>query len=108
MKLQMHSNMTLSQLKEGALEELYQQALGMVLANAQDPNTEAKAKRNITIKFTFTPTPDRSVIQVDASVTTKICAANPVQTAMIVKVDGDRLVGFEPEQENLFSAAQAN
>jgi hypothetical protein len=95
------SNVTLSELKEGAVEEQFQRALGQVLDNIEDPNTDPKLKRVITIKVAFTPTPDRGMVMVDAQVTTKTSPARPVPTVLLLKTEKGPLVGEEPIQEQI-------
>lgn len=102
MEMYQSSNVKLSELREGAVEEQFQQALAKVLQNIEDPNTEAKATRTLTIKIVFTPSPDRQGIMVDATVGTKLQAALPIRTFMSVKHDEkNRPVGHEPIQEQI-------
>lgn len=96
------SNVTLSELKGGAVEEHFQRALDMVLRNVDDVNTDPKAARTITVKLTFRPTDDRTMVMLDANVTPKLASAAPVQTALILKHDGKgKLMGNEPIQDDL-------
>ena len=102
MELYQSSNVKLSELREGAVEEQFQQALAKVLANIEDVNTDPRAKRSLTIKIEFTPSPDRSGLTVDATVGTKLQAAVPIRTFMILKHDEkNRPIGHEPIQEQI-------
>lgn len=96
------SNVTLSELKEGALEERWQQALKQVLVNVEDPNTSAEAVREIKITVKVKPTGDRSMVMIDAVVAAKLATAIPVATALILKHDEKGAVrGDEPIQDPL-------
>jgi hypothetical protein len=105
-----HSNVSLSELKGGAVEELYQKLLGIVLANIQDPNSPAGkgSTRKISIEMKLTPNKDRSFIEVDVEAGCKLANPAPVATSFTIKEDGEYLIAFEPEQANLFSARSAN
>lgn len=49
----MKKNFNLDNLAEGALTEKVNQGINEVLANIQDPNTDWKKKRKLTIELTF-------------------------------------------------------
>jgi hypothetical protein len=102
------SDLPLSCLKEGAIEELFQDALRRCLENVQDPNTSAKAKRTITIKLSFTPTGDRSAVDMDARVETKFPGPEPVKSLLVISTEKGQVVGREPRQEKLFVDPSAN
>ena len=51
--------LSLSTLGQGAAMELFEQELERVLENILDPNTEAKAKRTITLTVSITPAENR-------------------------------------------------
>jgi len=51
----------LDTIAEGAAKDLFANALEKVLGNIEDPNTEAKAKREITLTFRFTVDEERRV-----------------------------------------------
>lgn len=104
----MSSNVTLSQLKDGAVEELFQQSIGKLLESIADPNTEPEAKREVTIKITLEPSADRSYAAVTVSVASKLPAAIPVKTGFLIKGDGVNLLAHEPIQETIFGAKGAN
>jgi hypothetical protein len=102
------SNVTLAELKGGALEELYERALALVLSDIQDANTDAKAKRQIVIKLSFKPSDDRSWTAVDAEVETKLPGPIPVSTSFALKYEQGVLVAHEPIQSKLFADPSAN
>lgn len=102
------SNVTLSELKDGAVEEQFQLALRKAIENALDPNTETKAKRVITIKVDAIPTPDRSMLMIDVTTTTKLAQAMPVRTSLLLKTEDGRQIAVEPQQDKLFTDRGAN
>jgi hypothetical protein len=96
------TNLPLSCLKEGAIEEMVQHALGQVLANVRDPNTSAEAKRSVTVKMDCLPAGDRSAILLDITVTTKLAGFSPVKTLLTIGDDGrGHYTAHEPEQARL-------
>ena len=69
---------TLETLVGGAVPELFDRELQRVLANINDPNTKAKAKRTISLKVTIAPYKDRSGADLAVECTSKIA---PVDAA---------------------------
>jgi hypothetical protein len=101
------SNTTLSTLSEGALEELFQRALGLVLENIQDPNTPADGKgttREINIKVSLTPSKDRSFTAIEAAVSTKLAGPAPVVTSLTLKDEKGIVFGNEVVQGRMGEA----
>lgn len=78
----------ISTLAGGAVEERFNDALQEVLENIQDPNTDAKKKRKITLTVTFEPKESRDFTGVDFQVKTTLQPAVPVQTGLIIGIDG--------------------
>lgn len=56
--------LTLSNLGGGAAEELFTRELKKVLDNIANPNTEADAARDITLKIKFKPGKDRDTMSI--------------------------------------------
>lgn len=73
----MPQTMTLATVGEGALEELFQNALARVLANIDDPNTAAKAKRSLTLTLAFEVDENRRSSTVRLHVGTKLAGSVP-------------------------------
>ncbi len=65
---------TLTTIAGGALPELFAEELRRVMANIDDPNTPAKAKRSITIQITLEPEGSRSAIAITAEVRSKLAS----------------------------------
>ena len=57
-------------------EELFQEHLSEVLSNIARLDTDASAKRSITLKIEFTPNADRNLSQVEVSASTKLASLN--------------------------------
>lgn len=68
----------------GALKELIEREFADVMKNILDPNTDPKAKRSINIKFTFTPSVDRSFMATTLAVTSKIAPVCPVDFTLLI------------------------
>jgi len=58
--------------------------LQKVLNNIVDPNTPAKAKREVTLKTTWLPDSDRDLSRMEISVTSKLAAAEKVATKVFI------------------------
>lgn len=64
----------------GALEEKFQMALQKVAANINDPNTNALAKRTITLTVEFEPNKGRSNAAIIVQATTKLAPHSKVES----------------------------
>lgn len=72
----------------GAVQERINRGLRKVADNILDPNTEAKKKRSITVKLTFTPNEDdREDVMVDASVLWSLAPEESAKTQLFVNKD---------------------
>jgi len=79
---------TIANIANGALAEQFQDALLKVLANVDDPNTETKAKRKITIELDLTPDATGRALQVAISVKTKLAAPKEAESTLFIVRDG--------------------
>ena len=95
---------TLENLGDGAVGELFSDALKKIIENMVDPNTKAITKRGITIKVMVKPTEDREMGFVTVETTTKLAPICPFETRMFIGrgVDGS-MVAHEsnPKQNEL-------
>lgn len=96
---------TLSRLKSGYAEKLFQHALQQVMANIADPNTDAEARRSITIQIDFKPEADRRECKVRISSRSKLASVQPEATTVYTGRHKNKLVMVEsnPEQRGLFT-----
>ena len=78
----------------GSIAEIVDYEMGRVIANVQDPNTKATAKRKITLTLTFEPDENRGRIEMDAAAKTTLAPVTSVKTALCITRgrDGDLLL----------------
>lgn len=84
----MEKMINLETLADGALAEKVNVALKEVLENIQDPNTDWKIKRGLTINIKFEAQEDRELALLDISTTTKLAPKKSVGTKIIIGTDG--------------------
>lgn len=95
---------TLSNLCGGAVEEVFQREFAEVLGNIGDVNTDAEAKRKITLEFTIAPFEDRSGAQVTFACKSKVVPVNAVKGTVFLQRQGTAMVAVphDPKQIRLF------
>lgn len=95
---------TLSTLGGGAALELFQAELDKVLRNIADPNTEARKKRDITLKVSILPDDSRGVGGVLISCTSRVCGLKGHETVFYFGRHAGQLVAVEsdPKQMGMF------
>ena len=95
---------TLATIAGGAAMERFEEALGQILTNIADPNTDPEKKRSIILKFDLFPSKLRDNFQVVVSSETKTAPVTPADaTCFIVKQAGRRVaVAYDPQQGRLF------
>lgn len=100
----MQSSVTLDTLAGGALPELFAAELARILANIADPNTDASAKRTVTITVSLKPNRGRDVLDVALSCSSKLAGIMTVETQLFMGKHQGRLIAVEsdPRQSNLF------
>jgi hypothetical protein len=98
--------LSLSNLYQGAAIERFVHELQRVVDNIKDVNTDAEAKRKITLEVTFSPYSDRTGIEIEVNCKSTIAATAKLtdQTVFIMNLDG-RPTAFthDPRQQDLFS-----
>lgn len=102
----MQQQVTLDTIGGGALSELFGEELGRILANIADPNTEAAAKRVITIALKFKPNRDRDVADVEIACSSKLAGIMTVSSRVFMGKHQGKLIAVEhdPRQSTLFDA----
>lgn len=98
-------SVSLVNLSRGAAVELFDHELKKVLGNVKDVNTDAKAKRKITLEVIFSPYPDRVGIDVAIACTSKLSGVNQVTggSMFIAVQEGEyRAFSHDLRQEPLF------
>lgn len=81
------ANIRLDTFAGGALAEKVDEAVMQVVENIQNPNTEAKIKRRISIVIDFAPSKTRQVASTKISVTTKLAPTEAIDTQVLMGVD---------------------
>lgn len=75
------------QMARGAIQERVDYEVGKVVDNILDLNTEAGAKRSITLKIELKPDENRQYIKISASATSKLAPVIPVGTTLGIASD---------------------
>ena len=78
------NKINLETLAGGAFAEKLNAALLEVAENIQNQNTEATAKRGITINLRFSPNKSRQLVDTQISVTTKLAATEAIDTQIVM------------------------
>jgi hypothetical protein len=90
--------------------ERFARALRQILKNMRDVNAPAKAKRTLTLEFTFEPHTDRCGAEVTCKLKEKLAGDDAVKgnIYMAQQASGE-LAAYprDPRQEMLFSAGEA-
>ncbi len=100
---------TLSNLCGGAIEEVFQREWAAVLANIGDVNTDAAAKRKLTLEFSIAPFEDRSGAQVTFSCKSKTIPVQAVKGTVFLQRRGLAMVAVphDPKQIRMFDGKSA-
>lgn len=98
------SNVKLSELGLGAVEERFQWAVGLLAENVSDPNMDPKVKRKITIELEYKPSEsDPKWGELTTKVTPKLAGLIPLTSGLGIGIDGNGEVkARETVQQNLF------
>ncbi|MBW2596738.1 MAG: replication terminator protein [Deltaproteobacteria bacterium] len=98
--------LSLANIKNGAAIEAFDLVLQDVLINIQDPNTEAKDEREITLRVKFKPDEDRFLSATGIECwPSKVAKRRPILTQIAMDVDRDGVIEAKeiiPTQQSLF------
>lgn len=98
-------NVSLETLAGGAVPERFDRELERVLKNIADPNTDAQAVREISVKVRIKPAADRESAVVRLDVASKVAPAKPVATPIHFGTDRTTgklvAIGYDPRQPEL-------
>lgn len=89
------------EMARGAFLERVDYVMTDVMANIQDPNTSATAKRKLTITLEFQPDDDRQTISVKCVAKPTLAPTNPVVTSLYV-ADDENVVEMVPQVPGQF------
>jgi hypothetical protein len=95
---------SLDNICNGAVEEVFQRELKYVLENIADVNTDPEAKRKITFEFTFEPFEDRSGAHIIFACKSKQAPVNAAAGMMFLARKGTTFIAIphDPKQSRLF------
>lgn len=98
--------LSLATVAGGAAMELFDRELRLVLDNIQDPNTEAEAVREVTLKLQIKPTKDRESAAVLLKVSGKSSGTKPVADLVYMGMRHGKLVAVtkDPSQPDMFDS----
>ncbi|SHI75930.1 hypothetical protein SAMN02745975_00551 [Geosporobacter subterraneus DSM 17957] len=93
----MNNGINFNEFAGGALAEQLNSELTRVLENIADPNTDARAKRKVTLTLTFKPDEDRELSIVDIKTQANLAPPRPLSTKMLIDKDlkTGKVVGAE-------------
>ena len=87
--------LTLSNIANGAINERFQEELARVIKNIEDPNTDATAKRKITINVVLSPNATRDIVTAKFDTKSTLAPSYSIGTSMFVGREGEKTVCFE-------------
>ena len=93
--------LNLANLGGGAVLEKFADELEKTIENILDPNTEAKVKREVTIKVTISPTDTRTWGEIQIAATSKLAPTKAFVTRAYFGVDNGRHIACEDNPEQL-------
>lgn len=88
----------------GSLAELFELEWNRLLHNIQDPNTDAEAKRVLTMKVTVVPDESREKGDIEIDVAAKLPGPRTATDTLYMGMREGRLVGvrYDPRQSDMF------
>jgi hypothetical protein len=105
-----NEEVTLSNLCGGAVEEVFQREWAAMLANVADVNTDAEAKRKVTLEFEIKPFEDRSGAQITFHCKSKTVPVVAVKGTVFLQRKGLVMVAVphDPKQIRMFDGKAAS
>lgn len=94
------SEITLEKLGEGAVSEMFSEAVQKVVDNVLDLNTEARAKRSIVLKMTICPSENRNCATIQVEITPKFAPDKAFATRAMMGRDKHTGMGQMAEYTN--------
>lgn len=84
----MSNSIDLNTFADGALQEKFNLELEKVLANLQDPNSDYKKPRELTMKIKFVTDEARDISIVTISTSSKLVPSKDAMTKLLMGMDG--------------------
>jgi len=81
----------LANIGNGAAMEIFAEEMQKVMANTQDPNTDAEEPREITLKVILKPNPQRDAMDVKIQVKSKLAPIVPASGTIYISKKGGAL-----------------
>jgi hypothetical protein len=96
--------LSLENVCNGAMPEIFRRELTAVLANIADLNTSTEKKRSLNLKLVFTPFSDRSGAQIELVCETKLAGVKGVKSNAFIYSHNGQLLAIpqDARQEKLF------
>lgn len=112
MPIEPRSTKSILEMAHGAILERVDYEMAKILDNILDANTEATAKRKMTLTLTFAPDGERATVAVSATAKTTLAPTNPAVTSLYLteregKVQAVEMVPQIPGQTSLDLEEQA-
>lgn len=82
MPIEPRSTKSILEMAHGAILERVDYEMAKILDNILDANTEATAKRRMTLTLTFAPDGERATVAVSATAKTTLAPTNPAVTSL--------------------------
>lgn len=93
-----NKNFTLSTIKNGGLEEVFQRELETVIKNVGDLNTDAVKARKITISLELKPNSDRDDIKLSFTVKSTLAAFQKQEASIYIGAEDGSIVAMEHQK----------
>lgn len=95
---------TIETIGGGVIPELFERELEAVLENIDDPNTDPKQARKITIEITFSPHESREMTAVTVKCNSKTAGVKPHSTVLHLVRQNKRMIALakDPRQQEMF------
>lgn len=105
----MTERISLATIRRGSAVEMVDDAIQKIMENIVDPNTDATAKRKVTLTLSFVPTNERDSAAVGISVRSSLAPQAAVETTAFISHtrDGVACVEYDPNQIGLFEEPDA-
>jgi hypothetical protein len=87
MQKKSYESVTLDNLNQGAVKELFEAAWERMMNNIGDPNTSPTATRTLTLKITVKPDENRESATTEVGVTTSLAQHKPHKSSILL--DGE-------------------
>jgi len=95
METKQEKSMNLSELCNGALQEVFDYEFQKVMKNIKDVNTDPKIARKVTIELSLKPDESRTVASVDFKVKHSEAPINGFSTSILMKEEGRQITVTE-------------